>query len=132
MADVVLGGFIELNSVDYSAYCESWEPSWELETQEVRTFDANFVQKEAGMENHSFTATFVDNTTYTLVQALDAIAGTKVAFELRYDDGTVTASNPKWTGNCIVPRAAPPATQGDVARFSVTFQVDGAATMATS
>ncbi|MHC4067859.1 MAG: hypothetical protein ACYSUI_25605 [Planctomycetota bacterium] len=132
MGDVVLGGYVSINSVDRSAFCESWEPSWDLEIQESRTFDSNFVKKDAGLENHSFSVTFVDDTSYTIVQALDAIAGTKVAFELRYDDAAVGATNPKWTGNCVIPRAAPPATQGGIARFSVTFQVDGQATMAVA
>jgi len=132
MADVVLGGYFSIGGVDRSSFCESWEPSWELEIQESRPFNSNFVKKDAGLENHSFTATFVDDTSYTLVQALDALVGTKAAFELRYDDAAVGATNPKWTGSCVVPRTTPPATQGGAARFSVTFQVDGAATMATA
>lgn len=130
--DVVKGGYCSLDSTDYSAYVESWEPSWDLEIQEWRPFNSDYVKKEAGLENHSFNVTFVDDTSYTITNWLHTDVGTKVAFELRYDDAAVSGSNPKWTGSCIVPPGAPPATQGELARFTVTFQVDGQATYATS
>ena len=130
--DVVKGGYCSIGAVDRSAFVESWEPSWDLEIQEWRPFDSDYVRKEAGLENHSFSATFVDDTTYTIVQYLNGAAGTRVAFELRYDDAVVSGSNPKWTGNCIIPPVGPPSAQGELARFTVTFQVDGQATMATT
>jgi hypothetical protein len=130
--DVVIGGYCSIGGVDRSAFVESWEPSWEMEIQEWRPFNVSYVAKVGGLTNASFTVTFVDDTDYTITQYLDGAAGTSVAFELRYDDAVVSATNPKWTGNCIIVPGAPAATQGELARFSVTFQVDGLVTMATT
>lgn len=132
MARVIKDGFISLGAIDRSALCESFEPSWDLEIQESRPFSQMAVRKDAGLNNNSFTATFVDDDALTITQWLNDNQSTKVAFVLRYSQAVVSVTNPQWTGQVIVPPTAPPATQGEIARLSVTLQVDGEVTMATA
>lgn len=132
MAKVIKDGFISLGGIDRSSLCESFEPTWDLEVQESRPFSDQAVRKDAGINNNSFTATFTDDAALTITQWLNANQGTKVAFALRYSQAVVGVGNPEWTGQAIVPPTAPPATQGEIARLQVTFQVDGAVTMATA
>ncbi len=124
MGVVVNGGFVSINAVDYSAFAESWDPSWDLEIRESRPFDSNFVRKDPGMGNDSFTVTVVDDASYTFTKAMQAIKGTKVAFVLRQVTGT---GELEWTGTCIVPRQVGAVTQGDSYRYQLTFEVDGEA-----
>lgn len=132
MARVIKDGFISLGAIDRSALCESFEPSWELEIQESRPFDQMAVRKDAGLNNNSFTATFVDDEALTITQWLNDNQGTKVAFALRYSAQVIGITNPEWTGTVIVPPTAPPATQGEITRLQVTLQVDGEIAVATA
>jgi len=131
MASVITDGYFLIGS-DRSAYTESIEPSWDLDIQESRPFNSTSVKKDPGLYNNSFTWTVVDDASRTITQYLDSVKGTKVAFEIRHSDDAVSATNPKWTGNVIVPPTMGAVTQGDVNRFTVNFEVDGAVTMATS
>lgn len=132
MGKVILQPFISLDGTDYSAYCEEVNPSWDLEIQESRPFSSQAVKKDAGMKNNSFQMTIVDDDSMTFAQFLNGAQGTKVGFVFRYDSSAKSATNPEWTGNVIVPPMAPPAKQGDEARYTVTLQVDGSVAMATA
>ena len=130
--DVVLAGYLEINSVDYSQYIEGVECSFDLATQESTPFTSTAVKKDPGLFNNSFTANIAELSTWAFTIAMYAIQGTKVAFEIRPDAAAVGAANPKWTGTVIVPQPSPSIAQGEGVKYQMTFEVDGAVTQATS
>jgi len=130
--DVVLNGYLEINSVDYSAYIEGVETNFDLAVQESTPFTSTSVKKDPGLFNNSFTVNIAELSTWAFTIAMYAIQGTKVAFEIRPDGASVGAANPKWTGSCIVPQPSPSIVQGEGAKYQMTFEVDGAVTQATS
>ena len=130
--DVIRDGFLEINSVEYSQYIESIETSWDTEILESRPMQQTSVAKDFGLDNNSFTVNTAELSTWAFTIAMDAIKGTKVTFEIRPDGAAVGAANPKWTGTCLVKPPSPGLTQGQGAKYSMLFEVDGAVTFATA
>lgn len=61
------------------------------------------------------------------------ILGTVVTFEVRLTQGTVTVSNPKYTGSVLIKEWKPlNGSVGDVAELDVSFPTSGAVTRGTS
>jgi hypothetical protein len=109
--DVIVGGHFTLNSVDRSEYVESVELSPDIRVEESTPL--------------SLSVTYVDDDSYTMLQALDAIKGTKVTASWRADDAVVSATNPEMSCTVIVPPFLPPVTQGAGARATISMPVDG-------
>lgn len=133
MPDVVRIAVYEMPiGTDRSAFVESVEPSWDMDVQESRPFTSGSVKKDPGLYNNSYQVTFVDDASATIAQYLFGARGTKVTFLMKWDEAAVSPTNPKFTGTAVVPPTVPPIRQGDLRRFTVTFQVDGDVTIATA
>lgn len=66
-------------------------------------------------------------------QTLNAIVGTVVAIEVRPDAGSVSATNPKWTGNALVKDYQPiGGTVGELHMTRLMLESAGPLTRATS
>jgi hypothetical protein len=129
--DVIVGGHFTLNSVDRSEYVESVEPSPDIRVEESTPFNngsgtETSVRRDPGLiDSGSLSVTYVDDDSYTMLQALDAIKGTKVTASWRADDAVVSATNPEMSCTVIVPPFLPPVTQGAGARATISMPVDG-------
>lgn len=75
--------------------------------------------------NDDFAASNVDATLWPLL-------GTVVTFELRPDDASVGASNPKYTGSVFIAQHGLGGQVGDLAAKTVTYPTSGTVTRATS
>lgn len=130
MGKVIKDFFFTLGGVERQTLIESIEPNFELEIQESRPADGSgAVRKDAGLENNSIQATIVDDDALTLTTYLQDNAGTKVAFAFRYENAAESATNRTHSGTVIIPRTVPPANQGELTRYQVNFQIDGAVTV---
>lgn len=97
----------------------------------------------AGLESSTISIDFLnDDSTGQVMQTLNGLAGTNAAFKMLQtvtaigaltSTGTVSATNPLYTGNVLVNKLTPIAGKvGDVAVQSLTFTVSGAITVANS
>ena len=130
--DVIRDGFLEINSVEYSQYVESIETSFDNESQESRPFNQTSVARDVGLDNNSFTVNIAELSTWAFTIAMEAIKNTKVTFEIRPDGAAVSATNPKYTGSVLVKPPSPSFAQGEGAKYSMVFELDGAYTFATA
>lgn len=126
---VTIGAFVSIDGTDRSAQAQGVEPGYEQEIQEWRPFTQDTVAKEVGLKNNSIVVNFVDDELATLAQYFIGAAGTKVPLVWRYKSTAKGADNPEFTQTVIVPPTIPPATQGDLLAFSVTFEIDGNVTI---
>jgi hypothetical protein len=113
--------------VDLSQDVEEINPSWEVENLDVTTLGQTGRKNINGLENHSFSVTYVYDRTaaraYLHNRAIFNNANTQT-FEI-YPEGT-TSTYPKDTGECRVTKITPPIKVGDVMKFTVDYKVDGA------
>ena len=97
----------------------------------------------AGLESSTIAVDFLnDDSTGQVMQILNNLVATNAAFKMLQtvtaigaltSTGTVSATNPLYTGTILVNKLTPIAGKiGDVAVQSLTFTVSGAITVATS
>lgn len=138
--DVVVGGFCSIGGTDRSAWVEGVNPSPDIRVVESTPFakpsgegggTEDTVRRDPGLKDSgTLNIDIADDDSYTMTQWLWNNRGTKVTVVWRYDDAAVGAGNPSFTCSCIVPYALPAAVQGEGARFTAPFMVDGDITMA--
>lgn len=135
---VVKAAYLALGGTDISSQCDSIELSfdadkvtttnfassgWEESLQGIRKATLNFQLKMdsdlSGIEKTIWDAA-VHATTNTLT------------FEVRRDSGSVSTSNPKWTGTAIILQAGPVLKLGEALGRSYSWSATGAVTRATS
>ena len=128
--------YVYLNGAsNLSAFTTKIELNAEGAELDTTTFGSTWGTATIGLKNASLACDFLDD--YTASTGLDAILwplfGTLVAFEIRPDAGSVSTSNPKWTGSVLISKLPAISGQvGELAKKSVTWKVSGAVTRATS
>lgn len=132
--DVHTGIYLEFPAAtDRSALVEKWELPKEVEVHESRPGNSTTVKRDPGLQSHGpLSVTFADDTSQTIAQYLDTNLGSKITFVARKDSAAKGATNMEWTGSMIIQGGGFEAGQGDPARFTVAFPIDGAATGATA
>lgn len=129
MADVQTQTYVDFGgSQRTSVEGFTWNAGGEI--HESRPSSATIVEKDGGLPNHSFSFDWVD-AAYALLQILWPLHLTTGAYEVRPDDGSVTATNPSISGNGVLNLGSMPFTNGGILRVSSTVEVDSA-TLATS
>ena len=127
--------YIEINSVDMSAYCDSVE----LTVDGVDLLTTNFGSggweerigglKSATLDlsfNQDFAATTVDDRIWPLFN-------TVVTFAVRPTSSAVGTTNPSYSGSILINAYTPlSGAVGDLAEFDVSWPVSGTRTRATS
>ena len=90
--------------------------------------------RSAGLEDSSIQIEFLQDYASASVEAtLNSLIGTTTTVVIQAKTGTVSATNPKWTGTCLVTELQPVAgSAGELAKQSVTWPVSGTLTRATS
>jgi hypothetical protein len=136
MASFVLtNAYVKINSVDLSDHVRSVKINYSAETPDNTAMGATTHSRLPGLKdwsvdvefNQDFAAANVDATLFPLVGAA------AFAIELRGVNATVTATNPKWTGNALLADYSPVGNKvGDLAVAPIKLVGTGALTRGTS
>lgn len=102
--------------------------------QETTSFGADYRTRIAGLKDASLTLDFHQDFGAASVDAtLFPLLGSAVAFTIVPTSGTVSATNPSYSGTALVTAYSPFANSvGDLATLSVTWPVTGAVTRGTT
>lgn len=133
---ILNNAFVKLDANDISAYVRSVSVSTESATQDSHTMGDTWTEVELGLK--SFTVELELKQSYTTAE-LDSILWpyfnnqSTIALEVRPTSAAVGASNPKWTGNCVLGSYTPiTGAVGDLASTSITLTGVGALTRAVA
>jgi len=135
MANFVLkDAYLLLNAIDQSSYIKTISFNLEQGTVDDTCMGDDELNFLVGMKNATFNATFAaNNADGDLTEDLWDIwyAGAAVAFVIMANGSSVGATNPSYTGSCIM-TSLPivDGSVGDQAMHSCSFQVTGAVTRA--
>lgn len=101
--DIFENGYLSIASNNVSSSCQSIELMYEVETQDDTTMGDTTRSSKGGLKNWNVKATMVqDFANAALDSILYPLVGTVVAIEVRPDAGSVSTSNPKFTGNALL------------------------------
>lgn len=101
--------------------------------QETTAFGDTYRTRIAGLRDASLTIDFHQDFAAGAVDAtLFPLLGSAIGFSIKPTSGTVTATNPSYSGTALVTQYQPFAgSVGDLATLSVTWPVSGAVTRGT-
>lgn len=127
--------YVALASTDLSAYAKSLELVVETDVLDATAFQSNaFKASIAGMKGGTLNITFnADVAAAALDSIMWPLVGTIVTFEVRAVNATVSSSNPKYTGSCVISGWNPIAgSVGEIAENSVSLPTTGTITRSES
>jgi len=125
---------ITVNGDDFSTSLASVDLSIESDDVETTAFGGEWRTRVGGLKSASLTLEFhqdfgsasVDDTLYPLLNTIATVV-------IKPTSGTVSATNPTYTAECLVNAYQPFASSvGDLATLSVTWPVSGTVTRATA
>lgn len=133
---VYYDAYISLDSNDLSGYAQSLELPLSVETLDDTAMGDTTRSNAAGLKTWTatinFHQSFVNGELDSIIYALWN-AGTAFACEFRPTSGSVSTSNPKFTGNGIISEYTPlTGSVGDQLTVPVTIVAAGTLTRATS
>jgi hypothetical protein len=126
---------VTINSVDLTDHITSVSGFNETCTDlQTTAMGETNVSRIGGLKDSSVSITFLNDFAASEVYAtLASLLGTAVPVTITPVTGSVTATNPKKTGSCLVTELPfIDGSVGDLAEVSVTWPVTGAITTATS
>jgi hypothetical protein len=125
---------VTINGGTVSSSLASVELPIEIDEQETTAFGSEWRTRIAGLKSGSITLEFhQDFAAGALDSILWPLLGTNATVVVVPTSGTVTASNPSYTGTFLVTQYTPYAsTVGDLATVSVSWPLTGALTRATA
>ena len=125
---------VTINGSNLSTSLASVELPVEIDQQETTAFGSEWRTSIAGLKSGSITLEFhQDFAAGALDSILWPLLGTNATVVVVPTSGTVTSSNPSYTGTFLVNQYTPYAsTVGDLATVSVSWPLSGALTRATA
>ncbi len=125
---------VTINGGTVSSSLASVELPIEIDEQETTSFGSEWRTRIAGLKSGSITLEFhQDFAAGALDSILWPLLGTNATVVVIPTSGTVTSSNPSYTGTFLVTQYTPYAsTVGDLATVSVSWPLTGALTRATA
>ena len=126
---------VTINSVDLSDHVRSVSLSLTAEELDTTAMSATGYRTRAGgLKDGSLTLEFNQDFASSEIDAtFNGIIGTVVAFVVKPTSGSVSSTNPSYSGNVLITEYMPLANAvGDLATVSMTFPTSGAITRATS
>jgi hypothetical protein len=125
---------VTINGANFSTSLASVELPIEVDEQETTAFGSSWRTRVAGLKSGSITLEFHQDFGASSVDAtLYPLLGTNATVVVTPTSGTVTATNPSYTGTFLVTQYTPYAsTVGDLATLSVTWPLNGELTRATA
>jgi hypothetical protein len=132
---VLLAQYVSINANVLNGFTKKAELSVEVEEKDVTNY-ASLGWKEVlgGLKSAELSCEFLqDFAAAQLDSIMWPLLGTVVPFEVRADQGAVSTSNPKWTGNILINGWNPiTGSVGDEATVSLSFPTSGAVTRGTT
>ncbi|MFS0697808.1 hypothetical protein [Streptomyces nitrosporeus] len=126
---VLLAAFVSLAGNDLSSYARKAEVTVEVEDKDVTTF-ASLGWKEVlgGLKSGELSLEMLQDVAATKVDSIMwPLLGQVVPFVVRLDAAPKSASNPEWTGSCLITGWNPiEGGVGDEASVSVGYPTSGA------
>jgi hypothetical protein len=118
---------ITVAGVDFSTNLNSVELSQEADDLETTAFGQSWRSRIGGLNNASITLNFMQDFAAGSVDAtLNPLLGSIATVIVQSASGTVSATQPKYTAECLVTSYSPFASSvGDIATLSVTWSVSG-------
>lgn len=125
---------VTVNSIDLSSYVSSVTLNRNFDELEITAMGDLGHKYVAGLEASSVTIDFFNDwATGKVGQTLNSLVGTSTTLVLKPAAGATSATNPSFTMNVLVNNITPiNGAVGDLATQSVTWNVNGAVTVATS
>lgn len=125
---------ITIGTADFSSSIAAVTLDITADEQETTAFGNDYRTRIAGLRDASLTLDFHQDFGAASVDAtLFPLLGSAVAFSIKPTNGTVSATNPSYSGTAIVTSYQPFANSvGDLATLSVTWPVSGEVTRATA
>ena len=125
---------VTINGQNLSTSLASVELPIEIDEQETTAFGSEWRTRIAGLKSGSITLEFhQDFAAGALDSILWPLLGTNATVVVVPTSGTVTASNPSYSGQFLVTSYTPYAsTVGDLATVGITWPLSGALTRATA
>lgn len=101
---VITNGYLSVNSVNLSAFVRSMTLNWGAEMQDDTAMGDSARSRISGLKDFSIDVEFFQDYASGAVDAtlFALVGGSPVAVEVRGDGGSVSSTNPKYTGNVIV------------------------------
>ena len=118
---------ITINGTDFSTNLNSVELAQEADDLETTAFGQSWRSRIGGLKNASVTLNFMQDFAAGSVDAvLNPLLGSIATVIVQSASGTVSATQPKYTAECLVTSYSPFASSvGDIATLSVTWSVTG-------
>lgn len=132
---VLLAQYLALNGTDVSTHTRKAELSMEVEDKDVTTYGSlGWKVVLGGLKSGELGIEFLQDVAAASIDSIMwPLFGTVVTFEVRADQAAVGASNPKYTGSCLIKQWNPiEGGVGDEASVSVTYPTSGAVVRATA
>jgi len=125
---------ITLNGTDFSDHLAACTMDITSEEQDTTSFGRTFRTRIGGLKDGSVSLDFHQDFGAASVDAtLFPLLGSAVAFTIKPTSGTVSATNPTYSGTALVTQYQPFASSvGDLATLSVSWALSGAVTRATA
>lgn len=125
---------ITISGVDLSTSIAAVTLDVTAEEQDTTAFGATYRTRIAGLKDGSLSLDFHQDFGAASVDAtLFPLLGSAVAFVIKPTSGTVSATNPTYSGTAVVTQYQPFASSvGDLATLSVSWPLSGAVTRATA
>ena len=125
---------ITINGTDFSTNLNSVELAQEADDLETTAFGQSWRSRIGGLKNASVTLNFMQDFAAGSVDAvLNPLLGSIATVIVQSASGTVSATQPKYTAECLVTSYSPFASSvGDIATLSVTWSVTGTVVRGTA
>lgn len=131
---VLTDAYISINANVISDHGNKVEIPVKVEDKDATTFGQSWHVRRGGLKDASLNITFLnDFVAANLDEIMWALVGTVVTFEIRATSGSVTTSNPKYTGSILVQEWKPIGGKvGDLVEVDISFPTSGTVTRGTS
>jgi hypothetical protein len=125
---------ITINGAAFSTNLNSVELAQEADDLETTAFGQGWRTRIGGLLNATVTLNFMQDFGAASVDAtLNPLLGSIATVVIKPTSGTVTATNPTYSAECLVTQYSPFASSvGDIATLSVTWPVSGTVVRATA
>ena len=133
-AFVFTNAYVEINSVDMSAFCKSVKLEYQAELQDETAFGDTTRTRLGGLKDWTVTADFNQDFGASAVDVtMFSIVGSVVGIKLKPVNTSVGSTNPSYNGSGIVESYPPMGnTVGDLATTTVVIRAAGTLARSTS
>lgn len=131
---VLTDAVIIIGSTTISDHASKLEVPVTVEDKDATTFGQTWKVRRGGLKEAMLSATFLnDYVAVNLDEMMWGLIGTVPTFQCQAVSGTVTTSNPKYTGSVLIKEWKPiVGGVGDLVTVDVSFPTSGAVTRGTS